>query len=1174
METDMMEIRAASLSYSSSTTRGQDCEERLRCMERRRYERKMEEINIGWFFWLQSNYPSIIIGLCLVLTGIVTTINIFFIPTPDFTEPSKGFEVRGTELSTKLITWRKLTELTDSYCRENRFSTLPCREKYKVEEKVKKPKKTKKSKKQKRSKKRRKNKNNRRKGARSRRDASGDVIEDSTSFNMTSLEYYDDNMTSQYSVRDDSPMRSVDEWNFTKSYFCQNPRASQPRWVFEAKNGDNLWTLRNVRSMCQLQSQLLDHVSFRSECNHGVERSCCPALSLPNFIARLSGTNTCMNLTQEGLDVARAKVEKCAPFYRNGQLKSYCHAARNQWTFDSCSGEIPKECIADNAVYSLLHYVIDNDSSNSLNNNLYVSKSMTYLPMETYREERVVRYYFDKFNGNLQDGDVRVSSVDLKVKGWVFAQQLQYDVIYPVIAAVFVVALIVLYSGSVFLTLSCVLVTVMAMSTSYLVYHLFLGLRFFPFLNLTAVLVMLGIGADNVILYVSIWQQCASDDRTFSASAFHPQLKLKRDPPEHRMGVVARNAWMHASKSLGVTGITTGVAFLSNASSQVTAVKCFAIYTGVAVICNLLITLLLLPAAVLFHHKHLGHVTYAPKSGKHRNGAWKLVAKVRRVADDFYHLMVHSVHLLFVVRFRWVGVCLCAAATSFCLYALLWQPGVQLPSSSGYEDFQYFVDGHKLQKFAGDAKKFPFRAEMTRTNLSVRVVFGIENTDHAPNHRFASYLDPDLGGGEVLRVRGSNLTSRQSQRWLMNFCSNVRKLPFLQTPPSDDSQLWGNYLNRCEMEKFEMWTRRKCEKGDSHKCCEVGEFPMAPHIFDECVKEAVVRVDRAQRRDSWSPGPRFDHRNLMRVLILEFPTNVSTDRYDVIEDFYERTNNEMQRLLKGAPRGLKQGWFLPTNMQMYSLQRALLLSTKNSLLLSLIVAVIVVALSTNFNLIVTFFSCLTISSVVVTVMGSMCLMGWQLNVMESVVLSIGVGLSVDFTSHVAIAYLLAPDKSNRHRRVEHVLTKLSGALLCAMCTTFIAGLGLVTSSIIAYRRFGVFLMLTTSVSWAYSNYFFCGLLAAFGPQNENCPIDQKGCGLLCCCCQGDHRNPGSERSGRGVATKTTFMTHESSSLHDGGGGHHPQNFSSQRVFPPNGHSSQSTLAPSLNFQVVERSTLI
>ena len=46
----MMEIRGASSSYSGSgsTTRGQDCEERLRCMERKRYERKMEEINIGW----------------------------------------------------------------------------------------------------------------------------------------------------------------------------------------------------------------------------------------------------------------------------------------------------------------------------------------------------------------------------------------------------------------------------------------------------------------------------------------------------------------------------------------------------------------------------------------------------------------------------------------------------------------------------------------------------------------------------------------------------------------------------------------------------------------------------------------------------------------------------------------------------------------------------------------------------------------------------------------------------------------------------------------------------------------------------------------------------------------------------------------------------------------------
>ena len=322
----------------------------------------------------------------------------------------------------------------------------------------------------------------------------------------------------------------------------------------------------------------------------------------------------------------------------------------------------------------------------------------------------------------------------------------------------------------------------------------------------------------------------------------------------------------------------------------------------------------------------------------------------------------------------------------------------------------------------------------------------------------------------------------------------------------------------------------------------------------------------------------------MRVLILEFPSNVSMDaNYDVINKFYRETNVAMQRELNRAPRGLKHGWFV-SDLEMFSLQRALVAGTCYSLLLSLGVAFVVVAAST-LNLVVTVLSCLTVASIVTVVMGSMCAMGWQLNVLESVVLSIGVGLSVDFTSHVAIAYLLAPHKGDRKRRVEHVTTKLSGAILCAACTTFIAGLGLVTSSILAYRRFGVFLMLVTSVSWAYSNYFFCGLLAAFGPQNETCPIDGRGTLLCCCCCHGDMGDQESVVSGRRrkiwTDHTTTFLTESSSCP----GGPLPLSGvlagSSSRGIPCHGNSSHSTLARSSvaqsgqhNFEVVEKSTLI
>jgi predicted RND superfamily exporter protein len=91
--------------------------------------------------------------------------------------------------------------------------------------------------------------------------------------------------------------------------------------------------------------------------------------------------------------------------------------------------------------------------------------------------------------------------------------------------------------------------------------------------------------------------------------------------------------------------------------------------------------------------------------------------------------------------------------------------------------------------------------------------------------------------------------------------------------------------------------------------------------------------------------------------------------------------------------------------------------------------------------ILTVLSMLTIGSIVCCIVGTLVLDGWQLNIMESVIISVAVGMSVDFVAHYSHTYLHAPEsyKSDRDKCVEHTLTTMGVSVLTGAITTFVAG---------------------------------------------------------------------------------------------------------------------------------------
>ena len=112
------------------------------------------------------------------------------------------------------------------------------------------------------------------------------------------------------------------------------------------------------------------------------------------------------------------------------------------------------------------------------------------------------------------------------------------------------------------------------------------------------------------------------------------------------------------------------------------------------------------------------------------------------------------------------------------------------------------------------------------------------------------------------------------------------------------------------------------------------------------------------------------------------------------------------RLSKG-PNGVKSGFVAYLNFFTFcDVQVSLASGTYYSIALSLSVA-FVVMLVTSQSFLVTVYAMVTIFIAIHCTVAVLVFLGWYLNIVESVIISLAVGLSIDFTIHLGVAYRLS-----------------------------------------------------------------------------------------------------------------------------------------------------------------------
>ena len=166
------------------------------------------------------------------------------------------------------------------------------------------------------------------------------------------------------------------------------------------------------------------------------------------------------------------------------------------------------------------------------------------------------------------------------------------------------------HTRSLFLTLASMLMMAAAFPPVTLLYCQLFGPSM-SLMNVVAVWLILGIGTDDVFIYVDMWAQyaqqrsAAAGGKSVDSSSSAPLAAVDLSPA----GLSARLAWTYrkAASAMLVTSFTTAAGFFSTSVSLLLPIRQFGFFLGSVVVLNYLLVISFFPAAVIAHAKYRHH---------------------------------------------------------------------------------------------------------------------------------------------------------------------------------------------------------------------------------------------------------------------------------------------------------------------------------------------------------------------------------------------------------------------------------------------------------------------------------------------------------------------------------------------------------------------------------------
>lgn len=121
---------------------------------------------------------------------------------------------------------------------------------------------------------------------------------------------------------------------------------------------------------------------------------------------------------------------------------------------------------------------------------------MLFLPIAT--SSATLDFYKGLGDNDLSYGKFCVKGMQLGLKSTLFNELLVSDSILLLVGFAFVTVCIWAYTGSFLLTVTTIIAVIFSLGISYAFYTLILHIKFFPFMNLLAIVVVVGEKLKNI----------------------------------------------------------------------------------------------------------------------------------------------------------------------------------------------------------------------------------------------------------------------------------------------------------------------------------------------------------------------------------------------------------------------------------------------------------------------------------------------------------------------------------------------------------------------------------------------------------------------------------------------------------------------------------------------------
>eukprot|EP01049_Picozoa_sp_SAG25_P006437 SAG25_NODE_484_length_7474_cov_11.267823_3_plen_954_part_00 len=625
------------------------------------------------------------------------------------------------------------------------------------------------------------------------------------------------------------------------------------------------------------------------------------------------------------------------------------------------------------------------------------------------------------------------------------------------------------------------------------------------------IFVILGIGADDIFIMVDCWKQSI---RYFDPEDLHLRMAW---------------TWKRASHAMLTTTLTTAAAFMANGMSPIPPIAVFGIFSALLVLVNYIFVITWFPAMIIMEEKGwfgyfipaycgccgpcagFSYLFWKRKKNSDTGELTEAEAKIKKALEEatteeeellavmnktelfFYHQYSNTIDKL---KLPFIGGGIVITIV-FLIFAVQLDPAEDaarfLPDDDPLQRCIDLAADPNMGVFVANEQQQFMNVYMGTESINRDDVNFLNANDYGVLTSVANFhariADPaahtafiglcnKLRDGAPRFIRATDNPSGEVYCVLEGFIDWLRldrgmtypdDLTTNCIPPCNRVELFAKLIS--DYANYLRLTGGMAKLGKTSYIVSFGNTPSDTLRFD--IGSSIPCGDRSKGAANMARCRPLSMVQMYANVTFKFNSpgsevDPAIDHWNAVIDAYNAV----------APPGM-QARQTAVRYVGVNTERVLLESAVWGTIFSLILAFFMILPATN-NILVTGWSLLVITMVVNSVVGTMVMLGWTLGVLESICLTICVGLSVDYTIHLCHIFATSTQET-RFGAGRDALASMGVSVMNAAATTLGSACVMMATYVLFFQRFGIFVFMNIFYSAVYAFVFLMAVLMQIGP---------------------------------------------------------------------------------------------